>query len=73
MPKKLTRIDLEKVRYVSMVDFMKRIDEIEGIDDKRGGVRHVIQSDEQIDIRKTLFGFLWVALDKAACNDDHAA
>ena len=35
MPKKLTRTDLEKVRYVSMVDFMKRIDEIESIDDKR--------------------------------------
>ena len=35
MPKKLTRIDLQKVRYVSMVDFMKRIDEIEDIDDKR--------------------------------------
>ena len=35
MPKKLTRTDLEKVRYVSMIDFMKRIDEIESIDDKR--------------------------------------
>lgn len=35
MPKKLTKTDLEKIRYVSMVDFMKRIDEIESIDDKR--------------------------------------
>ena len=35
MPKKLTRNDLEKVRYVSMIDFVKRIDKIEDIDDKR--------------------------------------
>ena len=35
MPKKLTKVDLDKVRYISMVDFVKRIDEIESIDDKR--------------------------------------
>ena len=35
MPTRLTKEQLEQIRYVSMVDFARRIDEIESIDDKR--------------------------------------
>ena len=46
---------------------------VEGGHDELGRVGHVIQSDEQIDVRKALFGLLRVALDKASRDDDHAA
>ena len=35
MPTKLTKEQLDQIKYVSMADFVKRIDEIESIDDKR--------------------------------------
>ena len=46
---------------------------VEGVYNEFGGVGHVVQPDEQIDVWKTLFRLLWVTLDKTACDDDHAA
>ena len=46
---------------------------VEGVYNELGGVWHVVQPDEQIDVWKTLFRLLRVALDKTACDDDHAA